>query len=69
MKRALMKLGFVAFILIILIPSRIEVAFVTDFYRTHPFLTGLLIVLLIAGIGYWLRSQSEIKLNRPKEYS
>jgi hypothetical protein len=69
MKRALIKLGFVAFVLILLIPSRIGIAFVTDFYRTHPFVTGLLIVLLLSGIGYWLRSQSEMKLNRPKEYS
>ena len=64
MERLLIKLGFVAFVLILLIPSSIEIAFITDFYRTHRFLTGLLIVLLIVGIGYWLRSQSEMKLDR-----
>jgi len=67
MKRSLIKLGFVAFILILLIPSRIEIVAVTDFYNAHRFLTGLLIVLLLAGIGYSLRSYSEMKLNRSKE--
>ena len=61
MERLLMKLGFVAFVLILLVHSSIEIAFIADFYRTHRLLTELLIVLLIVGIGYWLRRKSEMK--------
>jgi hypothetical protein len=65
MKDALTKLGFVVFILIALVPTRLETEFVTEFYRRHPVVTVLVISVPVIGVGWWLRSQSEWKVKKP----
>ena len=52
-------------LLLFLIPGRYEIAHVSDMYRHHPWLVVLLIGLLVAGFGWWLRGQAELKIKDP----
>jgi hypothetical protein len=65
MKQWLAKIAFFMVLLLFLIPGRYEIAHVSDMYRHHPWLVVLLIGLLVAGFGWWLRGQAELKIKDP----
>ncbi|HKD82647.1 MAG TPA: hypothetical protein VKH81_23355 [Candidatus Angelobacter sp.] len=62
MKEWFGKIAFILVLLLLLLPSHYEIAYVSDLYHRHPWLLGLLVVILLGGFGWWLRSQAEIKV-------
>jgi nitrate reductase gamma subunit len=65
MKEWLGKIVFILFLLLLLLPSHYEVAYVSDQYHRHPWLLGLLVAVLLGGFGWWLRRQTEVKTKAP----
>jgi hypothetical protein len=59
------RIVFAVCILIVLIPAGLEITFVKDFYRGHPLVSYLLIVVLVLSVGWWLRNQSEQRIAKP----
>jgi hypothetical protein len=65
MKEWLGKIVFILVLLRLLLPSRYEVAYVSELYHHYPWLVGLLIAILLGVFGWWLRTQAELKVKNP----
>ena len=65
MKEWLGKIVFILVLLLLLLPSHYEVAYVSDLYHRHPWLLGLLVTILLGGFGWMVRRQTELKTKVP----